>query len=88
MNTIWSGAFWKAAIERAVKSAAQGVILSWGASDSGPANLFDFDWTTAGGFAAGAAALSILMSIVSIPAGGGGPSFGNAETLNPTPPQP
>lgn len=88
MNTLFSLVFWKAAIERAVKSAAQGVLLAWGASDSGPVDLFSLDWGVAGGFAGGAALLSVLMSILSIPVGGTGPSVTQAEQLNPAPPAP
>ena len=72
--------FWKAATERAVKSAAQGVGLAFFASDSGPANLFSFDWNTALGFAGGAALLSLLTSIGSAPIGKDGPSLAN-ETV-------
>ena len=74
-----SKAFWKAAIERAVKSAAQGVGLAFFASDSGPANLFSFDWSTALGFAGGAALLSLLTSIGSAPIGNNGPSLANEK---------
>jgi Putative lactococcus lactis phage r1t holin len=60
---MFSLKFWQAALERAVKSAAQGVALAFFASDSGPANLFSLDWGNALGFALGAAVLSLLTSI-------------------------
>ena len=49
-------------VERAVKSAAQAVILVLGA---GQVDALTVDWGTAGGFAAGAFVLSALTSIVS-----------------------
>lgn len=77
--SIWTTAFWKAAAERAVKSAAQGAILAIGA------NKFDalqLDWATVGGFAGGALLLSLLTSIGSdLATGGTGPSLTNAETV-------
>ncbi len=58
--------FWKQAAERAVKSAAQSVVLLAGADQF---NVLEFHWTTAGGVAAGAAVLSVLTSVVSLPFG-------------------
>ncbi len=60
---MWTTKFWKAAAERALKSAAQGVLLFWGgdvAFDAWHAN-----WAGAGGIALGAAVLSVLSSIIS-----------------------
>ncbi len=54
--------FWKEAAERAVKSAAQ-AVLGLAVLDGG-FNALEFDWGTAGGFALGGAALSILSSLV------------------------
>lgn len=51
--------------DRAIKSAAQGVILGFGLSESGIANAFEFDWKLGLGFAAGAAILSVLTSLIS-----------------------
>lgn len=81
MDSLWTASFWKAAIERAAKTAAQAVILSWTASTGGPGNLYHLDWKVALLAAGGGALLSVLTSIISIPAGSsGGPSFGDAET--------
>lgn len=61
--TIYTKEFWKDAVERAVKTAAQAGILAIGASEG--FNLFDLDPTVFAGFALGGAFLSILMSIAS-----------------------
>lgn len=58
--------FWKYATERAVKSLGQGALLYIGAEQL---NVLDFDWATFGGFAIGAAFLSVLTSIASAPVG-------------------
>lgn len=55
--------FWKAATERAVKSAAQALLGLW-ALDAG-FNVLAADFGLAGGVAAGAAVLSLLTSVVS-----------------------
>lgn len=62
-----TASFWTGAADRAVKSAAQSLLLLWGA-DAG-LDLLHIDIGPALGFAAGAAVLSVLTSIVSAPAG-------------------
>lgn len=62
-----TASFWTGAADRAVKSAAQSLLLLWGA-DAG-LNLFEISVGPALGFAGGAAVLSLLTSIVSAPAG-------------------
>jgi hypothetical protein len=62
-----TAAFWTGAIDRAVKSFAQALILLW-AADQG-FNVLAVDWGTALGLGGGAALLSLLTSIVSAPAG-------------------
>jgi hypothetical protein len=80
---MWSAAFWKAAAERAVKSAAQGVLLVWlgdaGVAGGAVASLVTLDWATAGYAAGGMALLSVLTSVISAPIGNGGPSLANEK---------
>jgi hypothetical protein len=59
--------FWKGAAERAVKSGAQALIGLW--LGDGVFNLWTVDVELAGGVGAGAAVLSLLTSIVSLPFG-------------------
>lgn len=67
-------AFWKAAAERAVKSAAQGVIVFWAVGD-GMLNLWSIDPKETAGVAGGMLVLSLVMSLASAPFGNGGPSL-------------
>lgn len=60
---MWTVKFWKAAAERAVKSAAQALILLWAAD--GGFNLLDANLPQAAGLAGGAAVLSLLTSVAS-----------------------
>lgn len=53
--------FWKAAAERAVKSAAQALLLYWGGDTV--LNAWQADWPAAGGIASGAVVLSVLTSL-------------------------
>lgn len=79
--TIWTAVFWKAAAERAVKSAAQGAILA--GVGAAKFNALHADWETIGGGALGMAALSLLTSLGSDVLTGTGPSLTNAEELPP-----
>lgn len=74
--TIWTRAFWQAAVERAAKTAAQSAILVFGAEQ---VDAFNASWGDVGGFALGGAVLSVLTSITSAAVSGGGPSLTNAE---------
>lgn len=65
-----SKAFWISALDRAVKSFAQALILLWGA-DAG-LNLLEIDLVRSLGVAASALVLSLLTSVASAPLGGGG----------------
>lgn len=60
--------FWRDSAERALKTAAQAVLLAIGASEG--FNLFALDWRNALGVAVGGFVLSILTSLVSAPFGG------------------
>jgi hypothetical protein len=64
---MWTLNFWKDVAERALKTAAQAVILGIGLAEG--ANLFEMDWRAALGFAAGGAVLSFLTSVASAPFG-------------------
>lgn len=61
-----TGAFWSDAFERAVRTAAQVAVTAIGVDATG---IFSIDWPAVGSLAAGAAALSLLMSLA---AGGTG----------------
>ncbi len=67
---MWTRKFWRETIERAIKTAAQTFLTYVGADQL---NVLAFEWSTAGGFAAGGAAISVAMSLVSVP-------FGPAES--------
>lgn len=58
---MWEGKFWKGALERAIRTAAQAVLALWGTQISG---VLEVDWAQAGSVAALAALSSILMSII------------------------
>jgi len=74
-------AFWKAATERAVKTAAQTLLAVYLVGDVA-FNAFEADWGNMAGIAAGAVFLSYLTSLASA-AGDGNPSATNAETIKP-----
>ena len=54
--------FWKAAAERAAKTAAEALALLWAGDRF---NALDADWRMAAGVALGAAILSLLFSLAS-----------------------
>lgn len=76
---MFTTAFWKAAFERAIKSAAQVAILTIGADTF---NVVGLDWAEVGGFAGGGLVLSLLTS-VAFGAKDGNPSATNAEVTKP-----
>lgn len=61
MSALFTRQFWIEAADRAIKSAAQGVILGLGLGEG--LNAFEVDWQLGLGFAAGGAVLSLLTSI-------------------------
>jgi hypothetical protein len=73
-------AFWKAAGERAIKSAAQFVILAYFGGDV-IFNVFQADFINMGGVAAGAVLLSVLTSLASAGMTDGSPSLTHVEVL-------
>lgn len=70
--------FWKAAGERAVKAFTYSLLGTLGA---GAVDIVEMPWWSGTRIALGVAALSVLGSIVSSSATGGGPSLTNAEKL-------
>jgi hypothetical protein len=63
---MWTASFWTAAVERAVKTAAQALVALLGAEGLG---LHTAPWGTAVSIAGLAAVLSVLTSIASAGAG-------------------
>lgn len=63
-----SKSFWVGALERAVKTAAQVLLVTFFAADQA-ANAWEMDWADMGGVALAGAVLSILTSLVSAPFG-------------------
>lgn len=59
--SIWSITWLRDATERAISTAAQTLLAVWGV---GAFDLLAVDWRAAGGVALGAAALSLLKSLV------------------------
>lgn len=76
--SIFTRAFWTAALERATKSAAQVAILVLGADQL---NVLSADWPDVGGFALGGFVLSLLTSVASAGVAGTGPSLANEVAL-------
>ena len=71
-------AFWRAAFERAVKTAGQAALLAVGADQ---VSAWALDYQGVAGFAAGGFLLSVLTSVASARVGGEGPSLTDAEKL-------
>lgn len=69
---MWTVDFWKAAIERSIKTFAQTFLAVLG---SGQVNLIEADLGAAAGVAGGAALLSILTSLGSAKLTNGDPSL-------------
>lgn len=67
--------FWKAAVERAVRTPAQVLLAALGV---GGAGLVDVDWSATGWLCGGAALASILTSVVVSGVGPAGPGLTEA----------
>ena len=79
--SFWTRAFWQAALERSIKTAAQSAILVIGADQ---VNVIAVDWPEVAGFAAGGLILSVLTSVATSQLGSNdGPSLANEVTLVP-----
>ena len=78
---MFSRAFWKAAAERAVKTAAQTAVVLLGAD---MVDVLSLDWVNIASLSAGAALVSGLTSIASdAVTAQDGPSLTDAEVLAP-----
>jgi len=77
--SIFTLTFWKAAAERALKSAVQGAVTA-GIGAAG-FDAIHADWATIGGAALSMAVLSVATSVLSS-LNGDGPSLTNAEALS------
>lgn len=64
---MFSMSWLRDSLERALKSAAQAIVLALGASQG--FDLFSADWQNVAGIAAGAFVLSVLTSVISAPFG-------------------
>jgi hypothetical protein len=62
---VYNAAFWTGAFDRVIKSFAQALLLLWGADEG--FSVIDVNIGQSLGLAAGAAALSLLTSIISAP---------------------
>ena len=71
--------FWKAATERALKTAAQTLLSAYFVGDVA-LNAFEADWGSMAGVGLGGLVASYLFSLASA-AGDGNPSATNAETV-------
>lgn len=76
---LLSGVFWKAALERATRTAAQAAGAALIADATG---LFDTDWLGVLSVVVMAALLSLLMSIGGNAATGHGPAIAGPETVD------
>lgn len=71
---MWTLAFWKESLERAIKTAAQSLLALWLVGNV--FNVLAVDWGQALGISLGAMMLSFLTSVASLTAGpAGSPSL-------------
>ncbi len=76
--TVWTWAWWKAALERALKTLAQTLIALIGAEQ---VNVISLDWANLLGIAATAALISVLTSLASAQFGNPGPSLADEDIV-------
>ena len=82
MSVLATGAFWGSALERAVKTFAQSIVAVISVAGFTPA---DVDWKQLLAVGGIAAAVSLLTSIASVPAGNAGPSLASEVLSHPAP---
>jgi hypothetical protein len=63
---VFTLVFWAQALERALKSTAQALLVVWGSAE---VNVLTVNWTTAVGVALTAGLVSLLASVASLPFG-------------------
>ena len=85
MSNIWTGEFWKATAERAIRTAAQAAILVLVGDvyEATQLDAFSVDWLHVLSFALGGALLAVLFSVAGNVASKNGPSFTDAEIVQP-----
>lgn len=76
---MFTAAFWRATNERAISTAAQFAITSWG---GGLLPEVSLPWWTIPASAAAGYVLSVLKALAASRTGDGGPSFNGAEKLD------
>jgi hypothetical protein len=79
---VFTAAFWAQALERALKSAAQALLVIWGASQVNVLSIAS--WQTALSVTLAAALLSLLTSLASVPFG----PAASPSLVEPLPPLP
>jgi Putative lactococcus lactis phage r1t holin len=77
---VWTGAFWKAATERAVRTIAHTLIALLATGDDVGLNIVTVNWAGALSAAAIAAVLSVMTSLAASGVGNPGPSLAG-ETI-------
>jgi uncharacterized integral membrane protein len=88
MNVVVSGAFWKASLERALKTFLQTYFAVFLVGDV-TLNVFEWSWSGPElGIALGATALSFVTSLLSSLGGNSGPSLANEVALSKDAPAP
>lgn len=80
--TVWTWEWWKAALERALKTLAQTLIALIGAEQ---VNVISLEWANLLGIAATAALISVLTSLASAQFGNPGPSLADEGIVTAAP---
>ena len=77
MSQLWTGRFWLAALERALKTYAQALVAMIGAN---AVAITDLDWPQLLSVSGTAALVSLLTSVASVGIGNPGPSLADETT--------
>jgi hypothetical protein len=75
---FWTAAFWKAAAERAISTAAQVALVGWG---TGTLPQVSLPWWSLPSMALAGGVLSLIKSLAASQIGNNGPSLTNSERL-------